>query len=156
MELARLVLPPEAGEAWWQPPPAGGYVVIKGVSARLATGTQAIDPGGYVPRHRHPVAEEVLFVYEGQGLARIEETEVPLCPGTTLVLPPNTWHSFINTGSGPLRLTWTISPPGLEGMFRCIGRRKQGDAPRPPAWPPPTPEEVASFPQRFGIERAPA
>jgi hypothetical protein len=55
----------------------------------------------------------------------------------------------------PLCLTWTISPAGLEGMFRTIGQRKGHDAARPAAWEAPPPEEVAKFPAQFGIERAP-
>jgi quercetin dioxygenase-like cupin family protein len=155
-DLTKIVIPPEQGEAWWQPQPAGGHIVIKTPTpSHMAMGTQEIAPGGRVPRHRHPAAEEILFVYQGQGRAWIDTEEVSLAPGTTLVIPPNTWHSFHNEGNAPLCLTWTISPAGLEGMFRTIGRPKQDGLPRPADWPAPSPEEVASFPQRFGIERAP-
>ena len=155
LDLFRIVIPPEHGEAWWQPRPAGGYVVIKTVTpGHGAMGTQEIDPGGRVPRHRHPQAQEVLFVYEGHGLAYIDDTEVALCPGTTLVMPPNVWHSFVNNTEAPLRLTWSITPSGLEGMFRLIGHPKHGNVPRPPDWPPPTAAQVAQFPATFGIERA--
>jgi quercetin dioxygenase-like cupin family protein len=156
LDLASLVIPPDQGEAWWQPRPAGGHVVIKTrTPAHMAMGTQEIDPGGRVPRHRHPVAEEILFVYQGHGQAYVENQEVALEPGTTLVIPPNVWHSFVNLSEAPLCLTWTISPAGLEGMFRTIGRPKHGAEPRPSDWETPPPAMVADFPARFGIERAP-
>jgi quercetin dioxygenase-like cupin family protein len=155
LDLANIVIPPDQGEAWWQPQPAGGHIVIKTrTPSRMAMGTQEIAAGGRVPRHRHPVAEEILFVYQGQGLAYVEDKEVSLTPGTTLVIPPNTWHSFYNNSDAPLCLTWTISPAGLEGMFRTIGHLKQEGTPRPADWQRPPAEEVARFPERFGIERA--
>lgn len=157
IDLDALVIPPDGGEAWWQPRPAGGHVVIKtSHPGRMAMGTQEVAPGGRVPRHRHPDAEEILFVYQGHGLATIEEHEVSLSPGTTLVIPPGVWHSFFNNGADSLCMTWTISPAGLEGMFRTIGRPKHGTSSRPSEWAGPTSEELAQFPQRFGIERAAA
>ena len=131
-DLTKIVIPPEQGEAWRQPQPAGGHIVIKTPTpSHMAMGTQEIAPGGRVPRHRHPAAEEILFVYQGQGRACIDTEEVSLAPGTTLVIPPNTWHSFHNESTTPLCLTWTISPAGLEGMFRTIGRPEQAGLPRP-------------------------
>lgn len=151
-----MVIPPDQGEAWWQPAPAVGHVVIKtDRPGRMAMGTQTLQPGGRVPRHRHPEAEEILFVYQGHGQVTIEGQDVDLCPGTTLVIPPGIWHSFFNHSDAPLCMTWTISPAGLEGMFRTIGRPKHHASPRPPDWPGPSADERAHFPTRFGIERAP-
>lgn len=156
LDLTKIVIPSDQGEAWWQPQPAGGHIVIKtSTPSRMAMGTQEIAPGGHVPRHRHPMAEEILFVYQGQGLVYVEDEEARLFPGTTLVIPPNTWHSFHNNTDAPLCLTWTISPAGLEGMFRTIGSPKRGGIERPADWAPPPSAEVARFPERFGIERAP-
>ena len=108
-----------------------------------------------MPRHRHQIAEEILFVYQGQGLVYVEEEEALLLPGTTLVIPPNTWHSFHNNTEAPLCLTWTISPAGLEDMFRTIGSPKREGTERPADWAMPPSTEVARFPERFGIERVP-
>jgi quercetin dioxygenase-like cupin family protein len=73
-------------------------------STPIRVGVQTSPPGYSTGIHAHPYME-VVTVLEGEGEAWIDgEGEAkPLRPGTTLILPPDTRHSFTNTGSTPLR-----------------------------------------------------
>jgi quercetin dioxygenase-like cupin family protein len=84
-------------------------------------GAQNLPPGGQVPTHRHPY-EEILFVY--QGRARITVGGVPHEVGaeTAVFVPRDVYHSIENMGNTELRLTFTLSPPGYENVFRELAR----------------------------------
>jgi len=52
-------------------------------------------------------------------------------------------HKIINTGARELKMTWTMTPPGLETYFRKIGRpRKAGEAPPAPFDPPKAADDI--------------
>ena len=93
--------------------------------------------------HAHAEHEELILVYEGQGIADIEGEPHPMQPGTTLYLAAQEKHKFTNTGDGPLRFFWVLMPGGLSDFFKAIGRvRHAGDeAPEPF----PRPENVAQI-----------
>ena len=93
-------------------------------------GAQNLPPGGRVPTHRHPY-EEILFVY--QGRARIAVGGVPqeVGPETAVFVPRDVDHSIENIGSGELRLTFTLSPPGYENVFRELARAGTDHPPVP-------------------------
>ena len=61
-----------------------------------------VEVNGVVPPHTH-YTEETVFYIEGRGLASVGEREVPVKPGTMLVIPPGTVHSSIREGTEPLR-----------------------------------------------------
>ena len=77
-------------------------------------GVQCIAPGGYVREHWHSRQEEILFCFEGAGEIEVEGKSHPFVPGTTVVATPWLKHKIINTGSRELKMTWTMTPPGLE------------------------------------------
>ncbi|MGH7323960.1 MAG: cupin domain-containing protein [Candidatus Rokuibacteriota bacterium] len=87
-------------------------------SEHLAMGTESVDPGSRIPVHVHPDAEEILFVYEGGGRARVGDQEVDVGPETAIFVPRGTPHGFVNTSGGHVQLTWTFSPPGEHEKFR--------------------------------------
>ncbi len=93
-------------------------------------GAQNLPPGGQVPAHRHPY-EEILFVY--QGRARITVGGVPheVGPETAVFVPPDVYHSIENLGGAELRLTFTLSPPGYESVFRELARARTDHPPVP-------------------------
>ena len=86
-------------------------------------GAQNLPPGGRVPTRRHPY-EEILFVY--QGRARITVGDVPheVGPETAVFVPADVSHSIENVGAAELRLTFTLSPPGYENVFRELARAR--------------------------------
>ncbi|HEV2237828.1 MAG TPA: cupin domain-containing protein [Ktedonobacterales bacterium] len=60
-------------------------------------------PPGAGPRlHRHPYVE-VFIVLEGSVTFTVGNDQVAGAAGQVVVVPPNTPHKFINSGTGPLR-----------------------------------------------------
>lgn len=55
-------------------------------------------PGGTNPKHFHN-CEEVMRQLAGQSTVAIDEDEILLMPGDTLIVPANTSHSIRNLGA---------------------------------------------------------
>ncbi len=129
-----VVLGPEDGEALWQPLPSVGYVVNKltpdnSPHDAFAMGLQVLEPGAQIRRHAHERQHEVLFCYQGSGIAEVGDQRYEVAPETMILVGRLVQHKVTNTGPGQLRLLWFISPPGLEDWFRAIGRpRRAGEA----------------------------
>jgi len=127
-----LVLGPRDGEALrLRPPSRSGNVTIKVDrktvgSPLLAMGHQRLGPGASIPVHRHEHQDEIIFVHAGRGAAVFDGRRVPLRPRSTIFVRRGIWHGVDNTGAEDMHLVWTISPPGLEDMFRDISVRKGG------------------------------
>lgn len=120
-----------AGEGYWQPVPANGFVEVKlsprtvQAGTKFALGTQSVAPGGRVREHAHGEADEVIHFLAGEGMAVIDGVEHVVAPGTTLFLGAGHSHTFINTGAGELSFLWCIMPNSLEDFFAAIGRPKR-------------------------------
>jgi quercetin dioxygenase-like cupin family protein len=99
----------------------GGDVFIKVSPATgcraLAWGTQQVMRGTGIPTHRHTQMEEFFFVLEGSGTFRLNDVAHPIERGTTISIPKNSWHGFLNPDH-ELLLLWMVTPPGLEVFFR--------------------------------------
>lgn len=59
-------------------------------------------PGEGPKPHRHAYAE-VLIVLDGTATFTVDDETIEAAAGDILVVPPRTWHSFVNSGSGRLR-----------------------------------------------------
>ena len=147
-----VVVQPDEGESFWQPVPANGYAEVRvshrkdpGISS-FATGIQVIAPNSYIREHVHPAQEELLFFFEGQGLAVIDGLSHPLQAGTTVYVGAGHRHKFVNPSSDQeLKMCWVMLPGGdrgLDDFFARIGR------PRTPGEPAPAP-----FPRPSDVER---
>jgi hypothetical protein len=71
-----VVLGPRDGESFWQPLPSVGYIVNKltpynSPYDNFAMGLQVLEPGAHIRRHAHERQHEVLFCYEGTGIAEV-------------------------------------------------------------------------------------
>jgi quercetin dioxygenase-like cupin family protein len=77
-------------------------------------------PGGGPPPHIHARESETFHVIEGKASFFLDGawTEVP--PGTTVFMPPGSFHSFKNVGDTPLRMMVSTSPSGFETFFARI------------------------------------
>ena len=64
-------------------------------------GLEEVDSNSEIPIHSHSEAEEIIFVYGGQGKAYVGDEVADLKPGTVIYLPPNVEHRFVNTGDEP-------------------------------------------------------
>jgi len=137
VEGKAVVIGPDTGPSYWQPQPANGYVRTLlnskqlGASTPFSSGTQTVDPGCWVREHCHVDHEEIIFIFEGSGIAKVDGEEHPIAPGACLFLGKNRKHSFHNTGSGPLSFFWTLMPGGLDDFFASIGRVRTSDTPKP-------------------------
>jgi quercetin dioxygenase-like cupin family protein len=143
------VVGPQEGESYWQPVPANGFV--RNILSRAATGgfsdfsmgTQTVAPGCMIREHTHDRSEEIIFVLEGAGFARIDGVDHPIEAGSTVFIGLDRRHHFVNPGPGPLTFLWFFMPGGLDRFFARIGRpREPGEA--APA-PFPRPENVAEI-----------
>jgi len=59
-----------------------------------------VQPNGYTPYHQHDWEHEV-FVVEGTGVVKSENSEEPFKPGDVIFIPSMEWHQFKNTSSEP-------------------------------------------------------
>ena len=79
------------------------------VNQSLAEAT--VPPGGETEEHYHRESEEIYFFTAGRGRLRLDAEEREVEPGDTVVIPPGTRHKLWNTGSEPLKLLCSCSPP---------------------------------------------
>lgn len=75
---------------------------------KLGYNVTAIAPGKRAfPRHNHRVNEEMFFVLEGSGEARIGDETFPVRAGDVIACPPGgpeTAHQLSNTGTAELKV----------------------------------------------------
>lgn len=121
---------------------------------KLGYNLTAVPPGKRAfPFHNHHANEEMFFVIEGEGEARIGEAVYSIRPGDVIACPPGgkeTAHQIINTGKVELRYLAVSTkqmpeiaeypdsgkfgvlaeyPPGPDGQphgFRFVGRESLG------------------------------
>ena len=91
---------------------------------RFSTGIVSLSPGKGLERHNHPGVEEILYVVSGRGRQMVEIDGKPLerdiAAGTLVHIPPDVYHSTVNTGKSPMRLVAVYSPPGPEAELRAM------------------------------------
>jgi len=86
--------------------PSGGWLRMSvqflvdgehGGAKQTVFGRAIFHPGGEHQAHRHPNAEEVVYLVRGHGIALNGDEEVELGPGDVAFHPRNEWHGFRNT-----------------------------------------------------------
>jgi quercetin dioxygenase-like cupin family protein len=70
----------------------------------------ALEPDSAVT-HVHIGAEEVLYVLEGSGEARVEGATHQVGEGQAVFIPEGAEHSYVNTGASPLVVVGAMAPP---------------------------------------------
>jgi quercetin dioxygenase-like cupin family protein len=103
-----------------------GPVVRDGGELRVLTGEDyglvtsvmysRIVPGSGPQRHRHPHAE-IFVLHDGQGRYEVEGTHIDAVAGDMVIVPPDAWHSFTNTGDTLLRQTAIHQNPRAATEF---------------------------------------
>lgn len=126
-DLSRYIVPPGQGEVLELGPPNAGKIIItvdpkNTGETRFCMLVQMLNPGGVVPVHLHEREEQILFFYAGHGTASLDDREMEVHPGTTVYVPRQRWHGFTNTGTEPLCVFETTSPPGPENAFRELSQ----------------------------------
>ncbi len=131
------VLGPKEGNFYWQPVPANGYVrnILnqKSTSARanFSFGTQTVAPQCFIREHTHPHHEELIYVVEGKGIARVDGVDHPIEKGSAVFIGVNRRHHFFNPHDEPLTFTVLLMPGGLDSFFAEIGRPMEPEQPAP-------------------------
>jgi quercetin dioxygenase-like cupin family protein len=102
MQIRRAEIPQQPGAVTRQ---GGDLRILDGADHGLHTSVMqsVIAPGGGPRRHRHPHAEVFVF-QDGTGSFEVDGKSFDAEAGDLLIVPPNAWHGFANTGSTPLRL----------------------------------------------------
>jgi oxalate decarboxylase/phosphoglucose isomerase-like protein (cupin superfamily) len=135
-----LVLEKDQGEKlFWRPLPSESghppepYMlkVTPGNSGsrHLVFGTEDIEPGGEIERHKHLRQDEIVFIQAGVARVTLNDKESMVHAGGTVFIPAKTWISFKNMGKDPLSLIFVFSAPGFETYMRCSSSASQ---PAPP------------------------
>src|SRR5215471_10892567 len=75
-----------------------------GGSSHLVLGTEDMPPGGSIETHRHPGADEILFLQNGQAKVTVGNVTRQVHGGATVFLPADTWISVVNTGRETIHL----------------------------------------------------
>lgn len=89
-----------------------------GGSPDLVMGYEDIAPGVVIQPHTHLVADEILFIHRGTGIATLGERESPVSAGATVYIPRGVQVSVRNTGTEPLGVAFFFSKPGFEELMR--------------------------------------
>ncbi|MCV0394337.1 MAG: cupin domain-containing protein [Rhizobiaceae bacterium] len=144
-----IVLGPDDGESFWQPVPANGFVRNllnqdkTGGEVGFSMGVQTVAPRCSIREHVHDAHEEVIFVIDGRGVARIEGVEHPMEKGSCAYIGRGLKHHFLNPHAEPLSFTFLLMPGGLDRFFARIGRPKSSGEPAPAPFP--RPDNVAEI-----------
>jgi quercetin dioxygenase-like cupin family protein len=73
--------------------------------------------GSVPPPHIHHREEESFYVLDGEMTVSVGDRTIKATPGTLVVVPRDTVHSFV-IESEQLRVLTLLTPAGLEGWFK--------------------------------------
>lgn len=89
-----------------------------GGSPDLVMGYEDLAPGAEIQPHTHLVADEILFIHRGTGVATLDGRESPVRAGATIYIPRKVQISVRNTSNEPLGVAFIFSKPGFEELMR--------------------------------------
>jgi oxalate decarboxylase/phosphoglucose isomerase-like protein (cupin superfamily) len=102
----------------------GATAIIKvdgrnGGAPEFVVGSEELPPGQTIAAHRHPGADEVVFVHSGSGMAELGDRKAVIEAGATIYIPQSTRMMLRNTGDEPLAVSFVFSQPGYEEYLRA-------------------------------------
>jgi quercetin dioxygenase-like cupin family protein len=131
-----LILEKNEGErrvvrGWPGHPDPGETFIIKadpknGGSSHLVFLTADLAPRGAIHAHRHPGADEILFLQSGTARVHLGDSVREVHAGATVFIPANTWIAVDNIGNDDIRLLTIFSAPGFEDFMRA-GSVREGE-----------------------------
>jgi len=112
---------PETSRAWWF---LGTLAVLRnpiGAPRLPAVIELRIPPGGSPPRHIHDDLEDSFLVLDGEIVVRCGEQTMVGKPGTYVVVPRGTEHTFRVTSPGPARLLLVHGDDSFLRLIEAVG-----------------------------------
>jgi quercetin dioxygenase-like cupin family protein len=97
-----------------------------GGSSHMVFFTADIAPGGAIHVHRHPNADEIIYLESGTARVHLGNTVRDVHAGATVFIPAGTWIAAENTGSEPISMFAVFSAPGFEEFMRA-GSVREGE-----------------------------
>ncbi|MBT4074783.1 MAG: cupin domain-containing protein, partial [Chloroflexi bacterium] len=83
---------------------SGRILANRSTGSEMLTITEAtIDPGVAIPYHRHPNADETMFVLEGTAEMLVDGHRFTAGPNDVVLAPRGLGHGVRNGGDGPLK-----------------------------------------------------
>jgi quercetin dioxygenase-like cupin family protein len=99
----------------------GSFILIvdrrNGNSPHLVMGYEDLARGAVIQPHTHLVADGILFIHRGTGVATLGGRESAVRAGT-IYIPCDVQISVRNTGDEPLGVAFVFSKPGFEELMR--------------------------------------
>lgn len=97
-----------------------------GGSQHLVFFTADLAAGGEIHAHRHPNADEILFLQSGTARVHLGDSVRDVHAGSTVYIPAGTWISVSNIGKDDISLVSVFSTPGFEDFMRA-GSVREGE-----------------------------
>lgn len=69
------------------------------------------EPGQQNNLHRHPLADEVAFCWEGEGIIVVGNKHAPFKAGETVLVPADTPHGYLNTSRDSRMIITVVQCP---------------------------------------------
>jgi quercetin dioxygenase-like cupin family protein len=90
-----------------------------GGSTHMVFVTEDLPPGASIDRHRHPGADEIIFLQNGRARVSLGGRVREVHGGATLFAPANTWIEVTNIGSDAIHGVFVFSAPGFDEFMRA-------------------------------------
>jgi quercetin dioxygenase-like cupin family protein len=133
-KVTPLILEKDEGErrvvrGWPGHPDPGETFILKvdpknGGSSHLVLLTASIPVGKKIDTHRHPEADEILFLQTGTARVHLGDSVRVVHAGATVYIPAGAWISADNVGSAAVKLVAIFSAPGFEDFMRDTSARE--------------------------------
>ena len=113
---------PIEGAVGWNAQP--GPFILKvdrhnGGSSHLVFVTEDVPPGAKIDRHRHPGADEIIFLQNGRARVSLGDTVKEVHAGATVFAPADTWIEVTNIGTDAIHGVFVFSAPGFDDFMRA-------------------------------------
>jgi quercetin dioxygenase-like cupin family protein len=90
-----------------------------GGSSHLVFVTEDVPPGAKIDRHRHPGADEIIFLQNGRARVSLGDRVMEVHAGATVFAPANTWIEVTNIGTDAIHGVFVFSAPGFDDFMRA-------------------------------------
>lgn len=85
-------------------------LLCDGTQVPFVSVVEIFDVDGKTPPNFHKEAYEYFYVLSGEGIAKVEDTEIEIKTGSYFIVPPGSNHAVFNKGEGRLYVLTTMVP----------------------------------------------